>query len=93
MAPHYSANDVTILIDPLKKNLSLSLQGSPRLTCSMETLETMKVKREKNVDMTDAGAEYLRSRIKLTESKTDYYECKKNQKLKVSLLEKLLNRE
>ena len=24
--------------------------------------------------MTDAGAEYLRSRIKLTESKTDYYQ-------------------
>ena len=51
MAPHYSANDVTILIDPLKKNLSLShsLQRSPRLTCSMETLETMKVKREKKL--------------------------------------------
>ena len=30
--------------------------------------------------MTDAGAEYLRSRIKLTESKIDYYECKKKTK-------------
>ena len=66
MAPHYSANDVTILIDPLKKNLSLShsLQRSPRLTCSMETLETRyESKKRKKVDMTDAGAEYLRSRI------------------------------
>ena len=54
-------------------------------------------KKRKKVDMTDAGAEYLRSRIKLTETKTDYYESKKKQKLKrhelkVSLLEKLLNR-